>query len=93
MFSFDPPKRAMLSSIASESDSNNEAERVYIHGIDKDSIIVETKFGVVSVVPTTKFTIRFDPNSASLAEAFLRLQGMELARMPDDRKKHDHESV
>ena len=94
MLSFNPPKRAMLSTItSSNAEGEAQAERVYIHGIDKENIVIEKQFGTVEVVPLINFSIRLDPNSASLAEAHLRLQGMQLARMPDDRKKHDHESI
>ena len=95
MLSFDPPKRAMLSTTVTTGNAEGEeqVERVYIHGIDKENIVIEKQFGTVEVVPLSNFSIRLDPNSASLAEAQLRLQGMQLARMPDDRKKHEHEPV
>lgn len=98
MLSFDPPKRAiiiLLDSNGFPSENTEKDSMVYVHGIDNDNVIIERQYGQVEVLPRVRYSIKFDPNTASKAEAKLRVQGTDLARITDEprrvveqRKKH-----
>ncbi len=84
MVTFNPPRRATIT----PKNTAGLEEQVYIHGIDDAAVVVEHRQGFLEVLNYGEYSIVLDPNTGSKAEAMLRNQGMDLARIPskDERK-------
>jgi hypothetical protein len=87
MIPFNPARRAFLTKDSEPTEPDNHGEPVYVHGISEKACLVEYRLGEIRLVSLEDHSLKFDPNTASFAEAKLRLQGMEVARMPVDNKK------